>query len=136
MNRLEALACLEGRESSSSRVPRKSHSNFMSMSDDEDEDDIFTSTDWEANRRLSTVMAGNIPLPAIMLGVEKEAGPFPSDLLVTQSPRQSRVAPVRNRHRSRTLESWFPPLANFIDLKNEEDPPKWRSFIEFSTTAV
>ena len=130
MNRLTALACLEGRGHFSARTPIKNHSNFMSMSDDEDEDYPIThsrrpSADKEASRRLSTMTASNIPSGGE--GIEST----PSDP-VPPSPQQSKMASVRSRHRSRTMESWFPPLANFIDLRNEEDPPKWRSFIEFS----
>ena len=125
VNRSVALACLEGREGSSTRIPRKSHSNFMSMSDDDDEDDSlapssFPSMDRAANKRLSAITVSNIPSSG-----EKEAESFSSD-------QQSKAVPVRSRHRSRTMESWFPPLANFIDLRNEEDPPNWRSFIELS----
>ena len=123
MNRLTALACLEGRGHFSTRIPRKNLANFMSMSDDEDEDYPLSqsrrpSVDQEAGRRLSVVTVSNIP--------SSEIEPSPP------SPQQSKMASVRSRHRSRTMESWFPPLANFIDLRNEEDTPKWRSFIEFS----
>ena len=141
MNRLAALACLEGRESSSAGTSRKRHSNFMNMSDDEDEDDYPASprrpsTDPETSRRLSAITASNISMLTITPSDEKEAEPLSSDLRVAQSSHQSKMAPIKNRHRSRTMESWFPPLANFIDLRNEEDPPNWRSFIEFSTATA
>ena len=101
----------------------------MSMSDDEDEDDSlapspYPSLDRVATKRLSAITTSNIPSSG-----EKEAEPFSSD-------QQLRTAPVKTRHRSRTMESWFPPLANFIDLRNEEDPPNWRSFIELSAVAA
>jgi len=133
-NRLAALACLEGRESSSTRTPRRSHSNFMSMSDDEDEDDTLASShrpspDREDSQRLSAITASGITLLAIM-SCDEEVEPL------TQSSQQSKVAPVRNRHRSRTTDSWFPPLIDFIDLRNEEDSPNWRSFMEFSTATA
>jgi len=129
VNRSAALACLEGREGSSTRILRKSHSNFMSMSDDEDEDDSLApspspSLDQVASKRLSPIITSNIPSSG-----QKEAEPFSSD-------QQLKTAPMRNRYRSRTMESWFPPLANFIDLRNEEDPPNWRSFIELSAVAA
>ena len=127
VNRSAALACLEGRGGSSTRILRKSHSNFMSMSDDEDEDDSLVpspSTDREASKRLSAITTSNIPSSG-----EKETEPFSSE-------QQSKMAPVRSRHRSRTMESWFPPLANFIDLRNDEDAPNWRSFIELSGVAA
>ena len=141
MNRLAALACLEGRETSSTGRSRKSHSNFMNMSDDEDEDDYPASprrpfTDPETSRRLSAITASNISTLTMMSSGEKEAEPLSSDMLLAQSSHQPKMAPIRNRHRSRTMESWFPPLANFIDLRNEEDPPNWRSFIEFSTATA
>ncbi|KAF9643829.1 hypothetical protein BDM02DRAFT_3122877 [Thelephora ganbajun] len=141
MNRLVALACLEGRGPSPTRPPRGDHSNFMSMSDDEDEDDSLPSSsrpsaDREASQRLSTITASSVSVLAVLSSGMREVEPLSSDLLVPQSLQQSKIVPVRKRHRSRTMESWFPPLANFIDLKNEEDPPNWRSFIEFSTTAA
>ena len=111
------------------------------MSDDEDEDDSLaslchSSADRGASQRLSTITVGNFPMLAIMLGDEKEVGPLSSDLPVLQSSQESKMTPVRNRHRSRTTESWFPPFVNFIDLRNEEDPLNWRSFIEFSTATA
>lgn len=139
MNRLAALACLEGRKSSSTGTFRRSHSNFISMSDDEDEDYPLVSsrrpsTDPgpEASKRLSTITASNIPMPTIISGGEMEVDPPFPHLLIPYPPQQSKTASVKHRHRSRTMESWFPPLANFIDLRNEEDSPNWRSFIEFS----
>ena len=139
MNRLAALACLEGRGGPSpARTCRRRHSNFMSMSDDEDEDEMPTprrpSTDPGTARRLSAAVVGNVSILGIVPsdGVERQ----PSEIFVAQSPQQPRSAPAKNRHRSRTMESWFPPLSNFIDLRNEEDAPNWRSFIEFSTTTA
>ena len=131
VNRLTALACLEGR----GRSPRKNHSNFMSMSDDEDEDDTIApshspSADHETSRGLSIITVGNVP------STSEDFDPFALDSAVASSPQQSKMASVRSRHRSRTMESWFPPLANFIDLRSEEDPPNWRSFIEFSPTTA
>jgi len=130
-NRSAALACLEGRESPSTRTHRKSHSNFMSMSDDEDEDGFPApphrpSPDREASQRLSAITANDITFLAIMSG-DEEVEPF---------TQQSKMVPVKNRHRSRTTESWFPPLTDLIDLGNGEDPPNWRSFIELSTTTA
>jgi len=122
VNRSAALACLEGRGPPPARILRKSHPNFMSMSDDEDEDEsLALSPTREANKGFSAIIPSNTP--------SSEAEPFSSD-------QQSKMAPVRSRHRSRTMESWFPPLANFIDLRSEEDPPNWRSFIELSTAAA
>ncbi|KAF9643631.1 hypothetical protein BDM02DRAFT_1402972 [Thelephora ganbajun] len=140
MNRLAALACLEGRVSSSIRTPRKSHSNFMSMSDDEDEGDSLSSlsrlcVDHEASQRLSTTTASNVPVLVVLSSGEKEPEPLSPDLPVPQSPQQSKIAPMRKRRRSWMIESWF-PLSNFVDLKNEEDLPNWRSFIEFSTATA
>jgi len=100
----------------------------MSMSDDEDEDDSLAPSYPPMNRvatnRLSAITTSHIPSSG-----EKEAELFSSD-------QQSKAGPVRTRHRSRTMESWFPPLANFIDLRNEEDPPNWRSFIELSAVTA
>jgi len=111
------------------------------MSDDEDEDDYpisprRPSTDPVNSRRLSAITASNISILTIMSGGEKEVESLSSGLPAAQSSYQSKMAPIKNRHRSRTMESWFPPLANFIDLRTEEDPPNWRSFIEFSAAAA
>ena len=140
VNRLAALACLEGRgDPSPARTCRRCHSNFMNMSDDEDDDEIPTpsrrpSTDPGIARRLSVAVVDNVSILGIVPsdGAERQ----PSEIFVAQSPQQPRSAPAKNRHRSRTMESWFPPLSNFIDLRNEEDAPNWRSFIEFSTTTA
>lgn len=140
MNRLAALACLEGRGGPCcARTSGRSHSNFMSMSDDEDEDEVPTpsrrpSTDPGTAGRLSAAVVGSVSILGIVPGDEVEYQL--SEIFVAQSPQQPRSAPVNNRHRSRTMESWFPPLSNFIDLRNEEDAPPWRSFIEFSTTTA
>lgn len=140
MNRLVALACLEGRESSG-RVPRKTQLNFMSMSDDEDEDDSVTpsprlSSDRDATQRSSTITASDVSVLAILSSGRKEVELLSPDSTVSQQPERSIPAPASNGHRSQTTESWFPPLSNFVDLKNEEDSPNWRSFIEFSTSTT
>ena len=133
MNRSVALACLEGRECSSGRTPRKSQLNFMNMSDDEDEDDSFA--DRVAIQRSSTITASDLSVLAILSSGGREASLSP-DPLVSQSQQQPKIAPTGNRPQSQTMESWFSPLSSLVDLRNEEDSPKWRSFIEFSTPAA
>ena len=137
VNRLVALACLEGRENSSGRTPRKTQLNFMSMSDNEDEDDSLAppprpSADRAASRRSSTITANDVSVLAILSSEGREADLSP-DALAPQLPQQSKISPTNNRTRSQTIESWFPPLSNLVELRNDEDSPNWRSFIEFST---
>jgi hypothetical protein len=140
MNRLVALACLEGRESSG-RTPRKTQLNFMSMSDDEDDEESPApsprpSPDPNLNQRSSTITASDASVLAILSSGRKEAELLSPDSLVPQSPQRPNVAPASDRRHSQAMESWFPPLSNFVDLRNEEDPPNWGSFIEFSTPTV
>ena len=137
MNRLVALACLEGRESSSGRKLKKTQLNFMSMSDDEDEDDSLVppprpATDRVASQRSSTITASDISVLAILSSGGREVD-LSSGPVAPQPPQQSKISLTSHRPRSQTMESWFSPLSNLVDLKNEEDSPNWRSFIEFST---
>lgn len=140
MNRLVALACLEGRESSSGRRARKTQMNFMSMSDDEDEDESLASSprlpvDRVASHRSSMITASDISVLAILSSGDREVDLSP-DPPVSQSRPQSKIASANDRPRSQTIESWFSPLSGLVDLRNEEDSPNWRSFIEFSTPAT
>ena len=143
VNRLGALACLEGRESSG-KTSRKTQLNFMNMSDDEEEEDSIApsrrlSTDREATkatRRSSTITASDIAVLAILSSGGSEVELLPTDLPVSQSPPQSKPAPESNRRCSQAIESWFPPLvSSFIESNNDEDSPNWRSFIEFTPAA-
>jgi hypothetical protein len=130
MNRLVALACLEGRESSSGRAPRKTQLNFMNMSDDEDEEEpLVSSTRLSTSQRSSTITAGDLSVLAILSSGEKETDLSPDS-------QQSKNASASHRRRSQVTESWFSPFSSLVDLRNEEDSPKWRSFIEFSTPTL
>lgn len=104
-NRSAALACLEGRTKSQKRISLKRH-NFMSMSDDEDEDDSVPAA----------------PIPGVIIANPPK--PTPRINIVTST--------AAARKPSRTIESWLPPLTNFLDFR-EDDIPSWRSFIEIST---
>jgi hypothetical protein len=136
MNRSVALACLEGRESSG-RIPRKAQLNFMSMSDDEDEDESFVSSprisaDRDDDKRSSTITASDISVLAILSSGKREAELLSSDSLVPQSP-QPKPTPTGGRRHSQMMES-FPSLPKLVDPRNDEDLPNWRSFMEISAS--
>ncbi|KAI9509786.1 hypothetical protein F5148DRAFT_1148063 [Russula earlei] len=141
MERSDALACLEGRSRAPGRIPRSARQrNFMSMSDDEDEeardeDDAGGDADIEDDsdvpeRSSRTTFRPSFVLSEIPQGHltdiptvsrcpfdEEEDRVLPSTTIPShpQSPQSN----PRSRSRRSTLESWF-PLANFIDLKDGE----------------
>lgn len=100
------------------------------MSDDEDEEDGHV----EVEKQLLTVLAEeeDIVIPAAVRATTKEnaagrASRWESKRLSTSSDSGARI-----RRRS-TLESFFSPLTNFIDLRDDETSSRgWRSFVEFS----
>ena len=133
MNRLVALACLEGRESSG-RIPRKSQLNFMNMSDDEDEDDSFVSSprisaDRDVHKRSSTITASDISVLAILSSGKREVELLSPDSLVSQSPQ---TKPTSSDRPDIQMMEPLPPLSDLVDSMNDEDLPNWRSFIELS----
>src|SRR6266850_2089895 len=159
MERSNALACLEGRSRTPGRVPRKVRQrNFMSMSDDEDEaagddedaggdadveDDsdaperppranTFRSSASSASPRRSPgrkdLSAGTWAESCSPVD-EEEDRVLPA---VSAIPSHVQAASSKPRSRSRrgTLESWF-PLANFIDLKDDE-LQGWRGVVDIN----
>ncbi|KAG6910196.1 hypothetical protein DXG01_012331 [Tephrocybe rancida] len=113
VNRSHALARLEGRTRSTRRMPKKRNFNFMSMSDDEGDDE--PDVDAVLNEPEDHVLP---PLKSAPIG-----GRFPSSA-ISMSPRK------------RTKE-WF-PLKSFIDLQSGEDDLNrwgWRSFIEVASVS-
>ena len=133
VNRLVALACLEGRESSG-RIPRKSQLNFMNMSDDEDEDDSFVSSprisaDRDVHKRSSTITASDISVLAILSSGKREVELLSPDSLVSQSPQ---TKPTSSDRPDIQMMEPLPPLSDLVDSMNDEDLPNWRSFIELS----
>lgn len=147
--RSNALACLEGRSRAPGRVPRSVRQrNFMSMSDDEeeardDEDaggDADVEDDSDAPVRLQTASRSSFVLspsqssPARSPVDEEEdrvlppASKFRPHFRQQRTSSSSSASKHKSRSRRSTLESWF-PLANFIDLKDEE-LQGWRGVVE------
>ncbi len=157
--RSNALACLEGLSRAPGRIPRNTRQqNFMSMSDDEDEEGAMDDTDAgkdadveDDNDAFTTLPP---PPPPPRSGRTRASSfvlpaPLPSGYVATvigpRSPideeedcvlppaaisalKQTSPSKPRTRSRRSTLESWF-PLANFIDLKDEE-LSSWRGVVE------
>jgi len=156
VERSNALACLEGRSRTPGRVPRAVRQrNFMSMSDDDDEErardedtggDADVEDDGDAPERPhpATSMSSFVlspPLPSSsprtrerVLPIDEEEDrvlPPPASNFQThgQRKRKSSSSSVsKPKSRRGTLESWF-PLANFIDLKDDE-LQGWRGVVE------
>ncbi|THH13748.1 hypothetical protein EW146_g6500 [Bondarzewia mesenterica] len=153
-NRSDALACLEGRSRAPNRISRTSRQrNFISLSDDED--DEFESVDVSISIEApeETKRDTRIPAPAASLSHTNSA----QSLSVSTIPRiadedEDRVLPVsplsrepptgrphrasvspapKMCRRRSTMESWF-PLANFIDLR-DDDFAGWRGVVEIMT---
>ncbi|KAI9435293.1 hypothetical protein H4582DRAFT_2059554 [Lactarius indigo] len=156
VERSNALACLEGLSRAPGRIPRNTRQNFMSMSDDEDEEamddtdvgkdadvedesDAFTTlpTASPPAPRSSRTRASSFVLPASLPSgyvatvnrspIDEEEDCVLPPAAIT-ALRQSGPTKPRTRSRRSTLESWF-PLANFIDLK-DEDLSNWRGVVE------
>ena len=136
VERSDALACLEGRSRNPARIPSKARQrNFMSMSDDEDEDaggDADVEDDGDAPEQLpgaasKSSLVSSASGPESCSPVDEEEDRV---LPATAIPSHVQAAPSKPRSRSRrsTLESWF-PLANFIDLKDDE-LQGWRGIVE------
>lgn len=113
-NRSAALAALEGRV----RTRPRAASNFMSLSDDEDDMDV------DADENISP--AKHAGLLAVLHEDE--------DVVIPARKRPSPPASSRKtRSRRGTLESLLSPLTNFIDFRDEEGSTRsWRSFVEIS----
>lgn len=126
---MDALACLEGRSRAPNRVPRSSglRNNFMSFSDDEDEN----STTRRSTALSTTTASIQIEDLSAFADVEDEVDiPVPPRKCVAadraKPARQEKLA----RKRRGTIESWF-PLKSFIDFKDDDMSSwNWRSFIE------
>jgi hypothetical protein len=158
MERSNALACLEGRSRTPGRIPRKARQrNFMSMSDDEDEaagddEDAGGEADVEddsdaperpprttISRSTSVPSASARRSPSIKNSstntgaesrspVDEEEDRVLPPAAAIPSHVQAASSKPRSRSRRGTLESWF-PLANFIDLKDDE-LQGWRGVVE------
>ncbi|KAI0272188.1 hypothetical protein BGY98DRAFT_1179155 [Russula aff. rugulosa BPL654] len=155
VERSNALACLEGRSRAPGRVPRRARQrNFMSMSDDDEENrdddtggdaDVEDDSDAPEQPHTTTSMSSFVlspppPSPSrstrlrARLPIDEEEDrvlPPPASNFHThvQQKRASSSSSVsKPKSRRSTLESWF-PLANFIDLK-DDDLQGWRGVVE------
>ncbi|KAI0925084.1 hypothetical protein AcW2_005776 [Taiwanofungus camphoratus] len=138
LNRSAALAMLEGRSCSRSRS-RSRPRNFMSMSDDEDEPEpepCGALPVQDVQRRLMQVLREEEDLvlpasaPASAPGSNRDSAS--SERGVKRWSGSGSTPPGRRRRG--TIESFLSPLANFIDLKDDDfSTHSWRSFVEVST---
>lgn len=123
---MDALACLEGRSRAANRIPRSNlRNNFMSMSDDEEEESKAHSSQTpfiqveDFGSFADIEDEGDAVVPPPKHFPQKPAN-FPHSVSVSQ--------PVK-RQRKSTVDTWF-PLKSFIDLKDDDLSWNWRSFIE------
>ncbi|KAI0259355.1 hypothetical protein BC834DRAFT_634587 [Gloeopeniophorella convolvens] len=130
VERSNALACLEGRSPAPGRIPRSTRQrNFMSMSDDEDDEP-------DADAEDDGPAARSAPTPSFVLATPPPSRRTTATVRSPVDEEEDRVLPVnaaaavrpKMRPRRSTLESWF-PLANFIDLKDDE-LSGWRGVVE------
>ena len=121
VNRSAALAALEGRND----IVRPR--NFMNMDDDDDENDesVAMVQDPAQRRRLLQVLR------------EEEDVVIPPSEQRSRSSKSSSTTRTSSSKRSRrsTIESFFSPLTNFIDLRDDDtfSSRGWRSFVEVSS---
>lgn len=125
-SRMDALACLEGRSRAANRIPRSNlRNNFMSMSDDEEEESKAHSSqtpfiqveDFGSFADIEDEGDAVVPPP-------KHFPPKPANF-----PHSVSVSQPVKRQRKSTVDTWF-PLKSFIDLKDDDLSWNWRSFIE------
>lgn len=126
---MDALACLEGRSRAPNRVPRAStlRNNFMSFSDDEDENPTTRRS------KEATTPVIHVEDLSAFADVEDEVDAIiptlPRKRLAADKAKPARPARPARKRRS-TIESWF-PLKSFMDLKDDDlSSWNWRSFIE------
>ncbi|KAF9005964.1 hypothetical protein BDQ17DRAFT_1540593 [Cyathus striatus] len=136
INRSDALARLEGRSKSAdvpSVKPPLQRRNFMSMSDDEDEDESDHNSldffDEDDKLGFTLIEPEDIVLPSV------------ADLMASQHSAHARKSSIpslasrrRRNNTSQSSKDWH-PLKSFIDLRNDDEPSRWswRSFIEVAT---
>lgn len=127
-NRSAALAALEGR---GGQKRRSRPGNFMSMSDDEDEDGDEEALVGDMQKKLLSVLdeEEDVVIPKQQIPVKST--PAPNSKRNSVSAKTSSSGSKRSRRS--TIESFLSPFNNFIDLKDEEGSSlRWRSFVEFS----
>lgn len=132
VNRSAALAALEGRVERKARH-RSRPSNFMSMSDDEDDVDLDESDGPSPVTPMSAPIV--TPIQPTLLEVLQEEEDVVVPQRVGAAPKRISSVPGSKTGRSRrgTLESLLSPLANFIDFGDNDGAARsWRSFVEIS----
>ncbi|KAH8103841.1 hypothetical protein BXZ70DRAFT_1005403 [Cristinia sonorae] len=146
-NRSAALAALEGRgpRSLSAVKEDKRPGNFMSMTDDEDEEeDIQVDLMSVLNEEEGLVIPSaspTTPPQRLSVGGKRGRTPTPRDLKdqeeTPSSQRESDLrtssTPSSKRSRRSTIESFLAPLTNFIDFREDDGGRGWRSFVEISS---
>ncbi|EIW79307.1 hypothetical protein CONPUDRAFT_167080 [Coniophora puteana RWD-64-598 SS2] len=131
-SRSAALACLEGR--GKNRTRSSLGRDFMSFSDDEDDDPVVSQVSSSALAPVSE-NAQSLVVPEIEDEedvvspiITRPASSKPSTLSTGSSQGQ-------RRKRRSTLDSWI-PFKSFIDFKDDElGSWNWRSFIEINGAA-
>ncbi|KAJ7449672.1 hypothetical protein FB451DRAFT_1410886 [Mycena latifolia] len=133
--RNKALACLEGRRPAPARASPSD--NFMSLSDDEDEEDDTAVLRSASPEELLDLSLSDDQLIVLIAGLDDgdvHSAPV-SSAHFKQSSRESttRSASTNSTHPRRRKASLV--LKSFMDFHNEEDSSRWswRSFIEVAT---
>ncbi|KIK94639.1 hypothetical protein PAXRUDRAFT_33411 [Paxillus rubicundulus Ve08.2h10] len=133
-SRMHALACLEGRSRASNRIPRAgSRANFMSFSDDEDDNCTPKS---KAPTKASRVPQIHVEDMSGLADVEDEADAIMPALSRKRGPAKPAKPTRPTRKRRSTIHTWF-PLRSFIDFKDDDlSAWNWRSFIEIGGVSL
>ncbi|KAI1784675.1 hypothetical protein LXA43DRAFT_1066554 [Ganoderma leucocontextum] len=135
VNRSAALAALEGRVERQARH-RSRPSNFMSMSDDEDDvdqDEVEGPSPVSSSSPMSAPITTPIQPTLLEVLQEEEDVVVPQRTAAARKRISSVPSPKTGRSRRGTLESLLSPLANFIDFgDNDGSTRSWRSFVEIS----
>ena len=132
MNRSAALAALEGRVERKARHQSRP-SNFMSMSDDEDDVDLDATSPVSSSSPMSAPVLTPIQPTLLEVLQEEEDVVVPQRTAASRKRISSPPSSKAGRSRRGTLESLLSPLANFIDFgDNDGSTRSWRSFVEIS----
>jgi hypothetical protein len=137
-NRSDALACLEGRSKSAQElVAKRVARNFMSMSDDEDdeqEENPHTSPDYKQDLMVTLITAledEDVVIPQSPLNPLYASKTTPLSVAFSSSTPSLSRSPRRPKHKRRSTSEWF-QLQSFIDFRGEDELSSWnwRSFVE------
>ena len=106
----------------------------MSMSDDEDDDIDEEALVRDVQKKLLSVLdeEEDVVIPEQRVPSAKST-PAQNSKRNSVSVSAKTSSSGSKRSRRSTIESFFSPLNNFIDLKDDEGSSlRWRSFVEFS----